>query len=181
MLFLLHFFYFLFCSFCFFFLFCFYFIHFHVLIFLIVSFSLFHLVFWNETKKNPRGRKLTERIKQTMMAKDWHTHAQPQYIRSNDGKTHMFRLCHMIGHETSITFHRKTWQGACLVFMLSSLKKATTKTYFLYYDIWVKTLKVKSVYHIIHAITLGCFHIVVHGYVASFLIKTCFYETITIF
>ena len=87
----------------------------------------------------------------------------------------------MIGHETSITFHRKTWHGACLVFMLSSLKKATTKIYFLYYDIRVKTLKVKSIYHIIRAITLGYFHIVMDSYVASFLIKACFYETITIF
>ena len=40
----------------------------------------------------------------------------------------------MKDHEASITFHQKTWQQACLVFMLSTLKKATAKTYFLHYD-----------------------------------------------
>ena len=43
------------------------------------------------------------------------------------------------GHEASITFHEKTWHQACRVFMLFALKKTTKKTYFLHYDIWVKT------------------------------------------
>ena len=41
----------------------------------------------------------------------------------------------MKGHEVSITFHEETWDQAYLVFMLLALKKATTKTYFLHYDI----------------------------------------------
>ena len=44
-------------------------------------------------------------------------------------------------HERSgSTFHRETWRRACHVFMLLALKKATAKTYFLHYDILVKTL-----------------------------------------
>ena len=46
----------------------------------------------------------------------------------------------MKGHEASITFHQKTWHQACLVFMLFALKKTPKRTYFLHYDIRVKTL-----------------------------------------
>ena len=35
----------------------------------------------------------------------------------------------MKGLETSITFHKMTWHQACLVFLLSVLKKATAKTF----------------------------------------------------
>ena len=55
-------------------------------------------------------------------------------------KIHIFHLCYVIGHEASIAFDQKTWHQACLVFMSSALKKTTTKTYFLCYEILVKTL-----------------------------------------
>ena len=46
----------------------------------------------------------------------------------------------MKSHKASITVHQKTWHQTCLAFMLLALKKTTTKTYFLHYDILVKTL-----------------------------------------
>ena len=46
-------------------------------------------------------------------------------------KINMLHLCHMKGHEKSITYHQKTWHQACLVFMLSAIKKTTAKNYFL--------------------------------------------------
>ena len=49
-------------------------------------------------------------------------------------------MCHMKGHEASITFNRKTWHQVCLVFMLLALKKANKKRCILHYDIRVKTL-----------------------------------------
>ena len=83
-------------------------------------------------------------------------------------KIHIFHLCHMKGHETSITLHPKTWHHPCLVFMLSALKKGHRKNLFSHYKICVK---------IICAITLERFHIVPQSYAASFSIKTCIYET----
>ena len=50
-------------------------------------------------------------------------------------KAHIFHLCHLKGHEASITLHQKPWHLVCLVFMLKALKKATAKTYFLHFDI----------------------------------------------
>ena len=41
-------------------------------------------------------------------------------------KNHILYLCHMKGHEASISFHQKTWYQACLLFMLLALKKAKT-------------------------------------------------------
>ena len=88
---------------------CFHFVHFHELIFL-VFFSLLSFPFDIRMRSSSLLDKTMEKI-------------------------HIFRLCHMKGHETSITFHQKTWHQACLIFMLSALKKATAKNYFLHYDI----------------------------------------------
>ena len=41
----------------------------------------------------------------------------------------------MKDHEIGITFHQEKWHQAYLVFMLIAIKKATTKNYFLHYDI----------------------------------------------
>ena len=50
-------------------------------------------------------------------------------------KIHIFHLCHVKGHKTSITFHQETCHQTCFAFMLLALKKATAKPYFLHYDI----------------------------------------------
>ena len=47
---------------------------------------LFHFVFWNRTKWKPRGRGLTQHLNETMMTKNWQTHAQEQSITLSDAK-----------------------------------------------------------------------------------------------
>ena len=46
----------------------------------------------------------------------------------------------MKDHEASITFQQKTWQQACVFFMLPALIETNKKPYFLQCDVLVKTL-----------------------------------------
>ena len=109
-----------------------------------------------------------------MMAKDWHTHAQQQYVRLNDQKITIL----VVPHErpwNKYNFSWKIWQQACLVFVLLALKKSHCKNfYFLHYDILAKIL-----YTILYVrtITVKHFHIVTHNYSLVFMKLTCLYET----
>ena len=69
------------------------------------------------------------------MAENWYTNAQWQYVRLNDAKKSTFHLYHIKDHEISVTFYQETWHQACLVFILSALKKGTAKTYFLHWHL----------------------------------------------
>ena len=84
-------------------------------------------------------------------------------------------MSHMKGHEASITFHRKTWHGLASSSCYEHLKRPTKKLIFCF-------MKLEYfVCHIIRAITLKHFHMVMHSYTASFSIRTHFYKTNKIF
>ena len=82
----------------------------------------FHFAFWNETKWKSSGRELKYCLKWTMMAEDWHTHAQQQCVRLNDAKNphislapwnkHYFLLKNMAPGLPRF-YVINTWKGYC--------------------------------------------------------------------
>ena len=55
-------------------------------------------------------------------------------------KVLIIHLCHVKGHKIWITSGERTWHWACLVFMMLTLQRTTSKVRFLQYEICIKTL-----------------------------------------
>lgn len=81
------------------------------------------------------------------MAEYWNT-PQQQYVRLNYPQNSHISLLPMKGNGASITFHQKTWRQTRLVFILLALQVAIAKL----------------MHYITYAITLECFHIVMHHF-----------------
>ena len=112
-----------------------------------------------------------------MIHEDWHTHEQQQNVRSNDAKnSHTLHAPYefMKGQEVSITLYQETYDRAWVVSMLLAIKKAIKK---LFSAPWY--LSKNFICHFIT--TLKRFHVVIHGYTASFSIRSCFYELTSFF
>ena len=62
------------------------------------------------------------------------------YIYIPAQKIHIIGLRHVRKSGLLFAFCQRTWHWTYLVFTMSTLKKTTTKVYFLQYDICIKTL-----------------------------------------